>query len=137
MIVASTIVPCDTSSPLAFSRPLTASSRRIVRSCCSSKWAKVEDCCLVRKSHRDVRKTGKTTQALDVVEPVLHLSVRQGEPLLKKVDRQHRGQTDRRTTAPSGPRIVRFHHPQQLLPRNHRVHLGQNISRRVRRFWFA
>jgi hypothetical protein len=87
--------------------------------------AKVEDRGLVGKSRRDIGKTRETTQALDVVEPVLHLAVRQGEPLLEKVDPQHRGQTDRRTAAPAGPRIVRFHHRQQLRPRHHRVHLGQ------------
>ena len=59
--------------------------------------AKVEDRGLVGKSRRGVGKAGEATQALDVVEPVLHLAVRQGEPLLEKVDPQHRGQTDRNT----------------------------------------
>src|SRR4029077_16825962 len=65
--------------------------------------AKVEDRGLGGESRQDIGKTGKPAQALDVVEPVLHLAVRQGKPLLKKVDPQHRGQPARRTTPPPAP----------------------------------
>src|SRR5882724_11830036 len=33
--------PLRHQQPLAFSRPLTTSSRRVVKSCCSSKWRKL------------------------------------------------------------------------------------------------
>src|SRR4029077_17920105 len=43
----------------------------------------------------------------------------------KKEPRRIRAKTRGATPAPAGPRIVRFHHRQQLRPRHHRVHLGQ------------
>ena len=137
MIVASTIVPCDTSSPLVFSRPVTPSNRRVVKSCRSSKRRKLRIVVSSGRAATTPGKSRKPAQALHIVERILHLTVRQSEPLLKKVNPQHRGQPDRRTTPPAGPRIVRLHHPQQLRPRHHRLHLAKNNSRRVRRFLFA
>jgi hypothetical protein len=57
--------------------------------------------------------------------------------LLEKVDPQHQGQTDRRTTAPSRPRIVGSTSPGNSFHGTTASISAKNISRRVRRFLFA
>jgi hypothetical protein len=74
MIVASTIVTCDTSSPLAFSRTLDRLEQARRHILLLQQVAKVEDRGFVGKSRRDAEKP--TT--------FLYLAVRQGKPLLKK-----------------------------------------------------
>src|SRR6516225_4760704 len=57
MIVASTIVPCDTSNPLAFSSPFIFSNRRAGKSCCSSRWRKLWSRRVGLPSHQENPRT--------------------------------------------------------------------------------
>ena len=108
MIVASTIVPRATFSPLASRCRCTSSKIRLPRSCCSSK---------CRKRHTVVSSgTGWPTQIdadkashrRQIIERFLDCRVGQVEPLLQEVDAQHPFDPDRRT-AVAGLRIIRRH----------------------------
>ena len=82
--------------------------------------------------HRQI-DPGKAAQCLAVVQRILQRLVRQPVPLLHEVEPQHPLQPGRRPPA-LALRIERPQARHQPRPRHHKLHLGQNLSRRVRLF---
>src|SRR5262245_61709414 len=125
MIVASTIVPLLSSSRFAVSSSLTASKIAAVSRCCSSRLAKAEDCRLVRHHVVPARTAGGPAAGLAVIDRVL---LRVGEilSLPEEVHAPHLLEPERLPPPPS-PRVVGLDQREQLSPRDHGVHLGEEL----------
>jgi len=70
--------------------------------------------------------TGKAAQCLAVVQRIFQRLVREGVPLLQKVEAQHPLQPDRRAPA-LALRVIRPQSLDQPRPRHHLLHLGQKL----------
>ncbi len=68
---------------------------------------------------------GKTAQGPDLVQRFFHRRIAQRIPLLQQMNPQHRRQCVRLSTRPPRHRIVRRDQSEQMPPRNHLLHLGQ------------
>ena len=109
MMVASTIVPVATWSPLAARWRCTWSNSRRPRSWASSRWRKRHTVVSSGTGSRPRSIPTKPAHRLQIVDRLFHRRVRQVEPLLQKIEPQHPLDPDRRT-AIAGLGIVGLDH---------------------------